>query len=237
MGPDAWPINLGSWCMTHHHWVLTHDQNWVQTQDPLVLGPPQDPRELGPNTVLKRFGFGDRTQAKWVLTQDPLTLGLGAWPITLGSWRRTQIGSGLKTYYSGVLHRTRENWVLTPDPLALSLDAGPKRIGYGPSAFGSPNLLDHVVQLHPKLLWVLPPTCPNSNGSWILLGQDPTHNLFIYLIILIIQNYWIKKSEGNKTLIKLWISYTNVIKLKFLLLPKIILYYNIYKLFFNGFYC
>jgi hypothetical protein len=64
--------------MTHHHWVLTHDQNWVQTQDSLVLGPPQDLRELGPNAVLKRIGFGDRTQAKWVLTQDPLTLGLGA---------------------------------------------------------------------------------------------------------------------------------------------------------------
>ena len=38
MGPDAWPINLRSWCMTHHPWVLTHDQNWVRTHDPLVLG-------------------------------------------------------------------------------------------------------------------------------------------------------------------------------------------------------
>jgi hypothetical protein len=36
-------------------------------------------------------------------------------------------------------------------------------------------------------------------------------------------------------LIKLSISYTNVIKLKYLLLPKIILYYNIYKLFLMDF--
>jgi hypothetical protein len=63
---------------THHPWVLTHDQNWVRTHDPLVLGPPQDPRELSPNAVPKRIGSGGRTQAKWVLTQDPVTLGLDA---------------------------------------------------------------------------------------------------------------------------------------------------------------
>jgi len=37
------------------------DQNWVRTQDLLVVSPTQDPGELGPNTVLKRIGSKGRT--------------------------------------------------------------------------------------------------------------------------------------------------------------------------------
>jgi hypothetical protein len=56
--------------MTYHPWVLTQDQNWVWTQDLLVLGPTQDLRECGPDVVPKSIGSGGKTQAKWILTQD-----------------------------------------------------------------------------------------------------------------------------------------------------------------------
>ena len=74
-------------------------------------------------------------------------LGANARPKRIGSWYRTQV-----------------SWVLTQDRLGLGPNTGPKRIGFGPRVFGSPNLFGPVLQPNPKLVWVLPPTGPNSNG-------------------------------------------------------------------------
>jgi hypothetical protein len=69
-------------------------------------------------------------------------------------------------------------------------NAGPKRIRSGPSAFGSYCVAE------PKTILGPAPIGPNSNGfCW---GHDPTHDLFMYLIIYIIQNYWIKNLKTIK---------------------------------------
>jgi len=73
------PINVGTWRRTQ--------ENWVLTQDPLLLGPDAGPINLE---------YWSRTQDNWVLIQVPRKLSRDAGPNSLRSWRHTQ-----------------ENWVLT----------------------------------------------------------------------------------------------------------------------------
>jgi predicted exporter len=55
-----------------------------------------DLRELSPDAIPKRIGFGGRTQAKWVLMQDPSPLspvarpelGMDSGPISLRFYAR-----------------------------------------------------------------------------------------------------------------------------------------------------
>jgi hypothetical protein len=73
------PINVGTWRWTQ--------ENWVLTQDPLLLGPDAGPINLE---------YWSRTQDNWFLIQVPRKLSRDAGPNSLRSWRHTQ-----------------ENWVLT----------------------------------------------------------------------------------------------------------------------------
>ena len=48
LGPDAEPNRNGSRGMTHHFlWILMQDQNWIRTQDPLVLYCDARPKRIG----------------------------------------------------------------------------------------------------------------------------------------------------------------------------------------------
>jgi len=174
-----------------------------------------DRSPLGPDVGPKRIGSWRSTQENWARRQDPIEMDPNS-----GSKR---IGSRAMIHFLWVLTQD-QNWVQTQDPLVLGPDAGPKRIRstqenwIWTKCFWIPKLIGSCCTIRPKAILGPSPTWPNSNRSY--WGQNPTHDLFMYLIIHIIQNYRIK----NLKTIKLWISYTNVIKLKYLLLPKIILY-------------